>query len=67
MKQYTLDTDMLTLCQESHAKVSSHVNQHSKQELTITVISVEEQLSGTRRHIGHAKSSGLPPGSRAGH
>jgi tRNA(fMet)-specific endonuclease VapC len=41
-----LDTDTLSLYQRGHAAVSQHVASHPPADLAITVINVEEQLSG---------------------
>lgn len=46
MKQYILDTDTLTLLQECHPEVMKKVEVCAPNELAVTVISVEEQLSG---------------------
>src|SRR4051794_36941646 len=46
MSRYVLDTDMLTLYQEGHPSVCRHVEAHPSEELAVTVISVEEQMSG---------------------
>jgi tRNA(fMet)-specific endonuclease VapC len=46
MSRYVLDTDMLTLYQEGHPSVCRHVEAHPSEELAVTVISIEEQLSG---------------------
>jgi tRNA(fMet)-specific endonuclease VapC len=46
MTLYVLDTDTLTLYQEHHPAVVSHVAQHPPSDIAITVLTVEEQLSG---------------------
>jgi tRNA(fMet)-specific endonuclease VapC len=46
MTLYVLDTDTLTLFQEGHATVCGHCAAHTAQELAITIITVEEQLTG---------------------
>jgi tRNA(fMet)-specific endonuclease VapC len=46
MSLWVLDTDTLTLLQHNHPAVCRHAGQHAPQELAITVITVEEQLSG---------------------
>ena len=46
MSLYVLDTDILSLFQRGHPVVCQHVAAHPLTDLTITVISVEEQLSG---------------------
>ena len=55
MKQHVLDTDMLTLYQESHPKVLFGVNQQPRKQVAITIISVEEQLSGWYTRLRRAK------------
>jgi tRNA(fMet)-specific endonuclease VapC len=46
MTHYVLDTDMLSLLQRAHPKVSQEVAVRRPADLAITVISLEEQLSG---------------------
>jgi tRNA(fMet)-specific endonuclease VapC len=46
MSLYVLDTDTLTLFEEGHPSVLQRVEAHSADDLAITVLSVEEQLSG---------------------
>ncbi len=46
MTLYALDTDILSLYQRGHATVCQRVHIHPLGDLAITVISVEEQLSG---------------------
>jgi tRNA(fMet)-specific endonuclease VapC len=46
MSLYVLDTDILTLYRRGHPVVFQRVNSHPGQDLAITVMSVEEQLSG---------------------
>lgn len=48
MSLYILDTDTLTLLQEGHPAIRNRVAACAVDELAITVISVEEQLSGWR-------------------
>ena len=55
MTPYVLDTDILTLYQESHPNVVRHVLQHSHSELADTVLTVEEQLSGWYTRLRRAK------------
>jgi tRNA(fMet)-specific endonuclease VapC len=43
---YALDTDILSLYQRGHPAVCHNVAAHAAADLAITVISVEEQLSG---------------------
>ena len=46
MSLSVLDTDMLTLVQEGHPTVGQRFLQHRPEELAITVLTIEEQLSG---------------------
>lgn len=45
MSLYVLDTDILSLYQEGHASIRQHIAQHLPDELSTSIISVEEQLS----------------------
>jgi len=55
MSLYVLDTDTLSLLQEGHAAVLARVASCAADDLAITVISVEEQLSGWYRRLRRAK------------
>jgi tRNA(fMet)-specific endonuclease VapC len=55
MTPYVLDTDTLTLFQEHHPRVVHVVAQHPTADLAITVLSVEEQLSGWYTRLRRAK------------
>jgi tRNA(fMet)-specific endonuclease VapC len=57
MSLYILDTDILTLLQNQDPVVVQNVGAHSQVELAITIISVEEQLSGWYRQLRRAKTS----------
>jgi tRNA(fMet)-specific endonuclease VapC len=46
MSLYVLDTDILSLYQRGHPEVCRRVSSHPLVELAITVITVEEQISG---------------------
>jgi tRNA(fMet)-specific endonuclease VapC len=46
MSLYVLDTDILSLYQNNHPNVYPRVEAHHPQELAITVITVEEGLTG---------------------
>lgn len=46
---HVLDTDILTLLQDGAPAVVSRVASYPSEDLAITVISVEEQLSGWYR------------------
>jgi tRNA(fMet)-specific endonuclease VapC len=55
MIRYILDTDILTLLQEGHSIVRQRVAAHPPTDVAITVISVEEQLSGWYGRLRRAK------------
>jgi tRNA(fMet)-specific endonuclease VapC len=55
MTPYVLDTDTLTLYQENHPAVVNRVAQHPPSNIAITVLTVEEQLSGWYTRLRHAK------------
>ena len=46
MTLYALDTDILSLFQRGHPVVCQHVASHPLTNLAITIITIEEQLSG---------------------
>jgi tRNA(fMet)-specific endonuclease VapC len=55
MMLFVLDTDTLTLFEEGHPGVCEQVLQHSPEAVAITVLSVEEQLSGWYTQLRQAK------------
>jgi tRNA(fMet)-specific endonuclease VapC len=55
MTSYVLDTDTLTLFQENHPAVVRQVANHPPADVAITVLSVEEQLSGWYTRLRRAK------------
>jgi tRNA(fMet)-specific endonuclease VapC len=55
MNVFVLDTDILTLFQREHASVVASVAQHAPPEIAISVVTVEEQLSGWYTEIRRAK------------
>jgi tRNA(fMet)-specific endonuclease VapC len=55
MIRYVLDTDILTLLRHHHAAVVRHVTAHPAADIAITVITVEEQLSGWYAKVRRAK------------
>ncbi|HZW32948.1 MAG TPA: hypothetical protein VFF52_19690 [Isosphaeraceae bacterium] len=56
MTPYILDTDILSLYQRGHPKVRQQCRARPTRHLAITVISVEEQLSGWYTAIRKARS-----------
>jgi tRNA(fMet)-specific endonuclease VapC len=55
MSLHVLDTDTLSLLQDGHAAVVARVAACAAEDLAITVISVEEQLSGWYRRLRRTK------------
>src|SRR6266540_5375599 len=55
MSLFILDTDTLTLWRYSHPVVCQHVDAQLPVDLAVTVISVEEQLSGWYTRIRQAR------------
>lgn len=54
-QRYVLDTDILTLYQRGNAKVIRNVQTCPQDLLAVTIISVEEQLSGWYTELRKAK------------
>lgn len=55
MSFYVLDTDTLTLFQDGHPKVCERAGTLAAGDIAITVLSVEEQLSGWYTELRRAK------------
>lgn len=55
MTLHVLDTDTLSLLQEGHPAVVARVAAHAPQDIAVTVITVEEQLSGWYRQLRRNK------------
>src|SRR6516162_9833337 len=56
MSLHVLDTDTLSLLQENHLKVVARVATCPPENIAVSIISVEEQLSGWYRRLGAAES-----------
>ena len=56
MKLFVLDTDTLTLHQKGHPLVADNIALHDPDDLAISVITVEEQLSGWYTVLRKAKT-----------
>jgi len=54
---FLLDTDHLTLYQMGHPQVLTNVARHVTDQLSISVITVEEQLTGWQRALHQAKDN----------
>src|SRR5438128_11563180 len=59
MSLYLLDTDTASLFQSGHAKVCAAAANHSPPDVAITVLTVEEQLSGWYKELRRAKKPPL--------
>jgi len=57
MSLYVLDTDITTLYRRGHEVVMRHALTHTPEELAITAITVEEQLSGWYALLRQVKAS----------
>jgi len=55
MNLYVLDTDMLQLFQDDNPEVIAHVRATKRESITISVVTVEEQLSGWYTQLRQAK------------
>ena len=55
MIQFVMDTDSLTLFQEGHPAVCERFLQQPPETVAITVLSVEEQLSGWYTQVRQAR------------
>jgi tRNA(fMet)-specific endonuclease VapC len=56
MSLYVLDTDILTLFERGQATVVAHIAEHPPAEISISIVTVEEQLSGWYAQLRKAKS-----------
>jgi len=55
MSLYILDTNTLTLMQDGHPKIVARLAAHTPDEIAVSVISIEEQLSGWYRRLRRAQ------------
>src|SRR5437763_1701255 len=55
MSLHVLDTDTLSLLQERHAAVLARIAACDPHDIAVTIVSVEEQLSGWYRRLRRAK------------
>jgi tRNA(fMet)-specific endonuclease VapC len=56
MTEYTLDTDTTTLLLRGHAEVCAHAAAFETEQLSVTIITVEEILTGWYSQIRRAKN-----------
>jgi tRNA(fMet)-specific endonuclease VapC len=56
MTEYTLDTDTTTLLLRGHAEVCGHAAAFEAEQLSVTIITVEEILTGWYSQIRRAKN-----------
>jgi tRNA(fMet)-specific endonuclease VapC len=66
MSLFVLDTDHLSLLQHDHPAVKSRVLAADRKDLAITLITIEEQLSGWYSKIRQAKKTKELVGAYAG-
>ena len=52
---YVLDTDILSLAQHAHPTVLQRVRQHRSDRIAVSIISVEEQLTGWYTTVRRAR------------
>jgi len=57
MSLFVLDTDILSLFRRGHGLVCQRAASHPATELAVTVMTVEEQLSGWYMYVRRAKNS----------
>src|SRR3954451_12114449 len=55
MSLYVLDTDIMTLYQHGHPRVTQQVLAHAINEMAIAVITVEEELTGWYTRLRQAR------------
>jgi tRNA(fMet)-specific endonuclease VapC len=54
---FVLDTDILTLFERGNAVVAARVAEHPPTEIAVSVVTVEEQLSGWYAQLRQAKGA----------
>jgi tRNA(fMet)-specific endonuclease VapC len=57
MSLYILDTDIFSLYQNTHPRVLTKIVQHLSDRLAVSVITLEEQVSGWQRALRRARSA----------
>jgi len=60
MIQYILDTDHISLYQHGYPSISQKINSLQKEQLFVTIISLEEQLRGRLAVIRNPQNITLP-------
>jgi tRNA(fMet)-specific endonuclease VapC len=55
MSLFVLDTDILTLFERGNAVVTARIVEHASKEIAISVVTVEEQLSGWYAQLRKAR------------
>jgi tRNA(fMet)-specific endonuclease VapC len=66
MNRYVMDTDTVSLYQHGHPRVCAAVKAHAAGEVVITVMTVEEQLSGWYSELRRAKTPPVLAGIYSG-
>jgi tRNA(fMet)-specific endonuclease VapC len=54
---FLLDTDVLSLLQEGNPQVLQHVNQHPRNEIALSTISLQEQMQGFLAAANRSRNS----------
>ena len=67
MIQYILDTDHISLYQHGYPSISQKINSLQKEQLFVTIISLEEQLRGRLAVIRNPQNITLPNAYRNFH
>ena len=57
MSRYILDTDTISLFQDKHPQVCARIAATDPQDMAVSVISVEEQLSGWYTYLRRSKTA----------
>ena len=52
---FLLDTDILSLLQQGHARILQHINRHPIADISISVISIQEQMQGFQAALTRAR------------
>jgi tRNA(fMet)-specific endonuclease VapC len=55
MSLFLLDTDILSLVEQGHPVVLHHVNSHPIADLTVSAISIQEQMQGFQAAVTRAR------------
>lgn len=56
MSLFLLDTDTLSLLEQGHGRVLSHVNSHPVLDIAVSAISIQEQMQGFQAALSRART-----------